>query len=101
MSDPRRPADGLKSDARPADKPGVSTQHSIVRDARSALVALVEATALTGCGTIHQPAGGAMSFESAPPVPPSASASEPGTLRSLPPLVESTQDARALERLAK
>jgi len=101
MSDPRRPADGLKSDARPADKPGVSTQHSIVRDATSALVALVAATALTGCATIHQPAGGAMSLESAPPMPRSASASEPGTLRSLPPLVESTQDARALERLAK
>jgi polysaccharide export outer membrane protein len=34
-------------------------------------------------------------------MPPSASANDPGTLRSLPPLVEATQDAQALERLAK
>jgi polysaccharide export outer membrane protein len=101
MSDPRPSADGLKSDARPADKPGVSTQHSIVRDARSAIVALVAVVGLAGCPTIHQPAGGSMSLKTAPPMPPSASANDPGTLRSLPPLVEATQDAQALERLAK
>jgi polysaccharide export outer membrane protein len=55
---------------------------------------------LGGCPTIHQPAGGAVSLKTAPPVPGPTTGGQPGTLRSLPPLVDSSQDARALERLA-
>jgi polysaccharide export outer membrane protein len=62
------------------------------------LVAVVAAGLLVGCATVHQPAGGAVSFESAPAMPPAAAA-EPGTVRSLPPLVTASHDPRALERL--
>jgi polysaccharide export outer membrane protein len=54
----------------------------------------------TGCPTIHQPAGGAMSTASAPPMPPPA-VTDPGTVKSLPPLVSITPDTRARERLEK
>jgi polysaccharide export outer membrane protein len=62
------------------------------------LVALAAAL-VAGCATVHQPAGGAVSFKSAPAMPPVASA-EPGTVRSLPPLVTAAHDTHALERLA-
>jgi len=55
---------------------------------------------LGGCPTLHQPAGGAISLKTAPPVPGPTTGGQPGTLRSLPPLVDSNQDTRALERLA-
>jgi polysaccharide export outer membrane protein len=50
--------------------------------------------------TLHQPAGGDFSLKSAPPMPPPTIA-EPGTVRSLPPLVTAAHDARALERLVQ
>ena len=54
---------------------------------------------LAGCVTVHQPAGGSVSFKSAPAIPPVDTGSEPGTLRILPPLVPPTQERQALERL--
>jgi polysaccharide export outer membrane protein len=65
----------------------------------STLGILLAAAALTGCPTLHQPAGGDVSLKSAPPVP-ATKIAEPGTVRSLPPLVTATRDARALDRLA-
>ena len=57
------------------------------------------AVGLAGCPTIHQPAGGAVSLKSAPPMPGPTTGGQPGTLRSLPPVATSNQDARSLERL--
>jgi polysaccharide export outer membrane protein len=56
--------------------------------------------ALTGCPTVHQPAGGSVSLGSKPAVPAPQTDGAPGTLLGLPPLVDPGQDAKALERLA-
>jgi len=77
-----------------ADKPGVRTLHSVCRGAFVAL-----AIGLIGCGTIHQPAGGAVSMQTAPPMPPPATGGQPGTLNTLPPMGDGQQDPKALERL--
>ena len=61
--------------------------------------AITMALGLGGCGTIHQPAGGEISLKAAPPVPAPSTGGQPGTLRTLPPLVDPNQDARSLERL--
>jgi polysaccharide export outer membrane protein len=77
----------------------VRTLHRVRRVAR-AVGAVGAALALAACSTIHQPAGGAMSLQAAPGMPPSPNG-DPGTLRTLPPLVGGTQDAQALERLTR
>ena len=64
------------------------------------LVAVAAAVLLAGCVTVHQPAGGAVSLKHAPAMPPVTTA-EPGTVRSLPPLVTAAHDTRALDRLSK
>ncbi len=74
-------------------------RRGISRGSASAAVALA-ALSLAGCMTLHQPAGGDFSLKSAPPMPPPTIA-EPGTVRSLPPLVTAAHDSRALERLAQ
>ena len=56
---------------------------------------------LAGCVTVHQPAGGAVSFERAPRMPPSQAGAQPGIGRVIPPPATSTQDAQALERLTR
>ena len=70
------------------------TLHSVCRGAFVAL-----AIGLIGCGTIHQPAGGAVSMQTAPPMPPPATGGQPGTLNTLPPMGDGQQDPKALERL--
>jgi polysaccharide export outer membrane protein len=59
----------------------------------------VLAIGLVGCGTIHQPAGGAVALQTAPPMPAPATGGQPGTLKTLPPMADGQQDPRALERL--
>ncbi len=54
---------------------------------------------LTGCMTIHQPAGGDPSLRHAPAAPEPQTGGEPGTLRALPPLVSAQQDEGALDLL--
>jgi polysaccharide export outer membrane protein len=63
-------------------------------------VVVAVAFLLGGCVTVHQPAGGAVSLKHAPPMPPVASP-EPGTVRSLPPLVTAAHDTHALDRLGQ
>ena len=80
--------------------PGVGSHGAVgkgVRGARAVLVLLL----LAGCATVHQPAGGAMSLKTAPPLPPSTVDGSPGTVHSLPPLVSPSQDAAALARLTR
>ncbi len=88
----------LKSDGPPADKPSVKTGPSCARRPRAVLL-LAVAAGLAGCPTVHQPAGGDISFKAAPAVPEPPTGGQPGTLRSLPPLASPAQDAQALARL--
>ena len=91
----------LKSRAKAADKAGVRIHRRREWcDSRPGLAAVAAAVLIAGCVTVHQPAGGAVSFEHAPAMPPVATA-EPGTVRSLPPLVTAAHDDRALERLSQ
>jgi polysaccharide export outer membrane protein len=81
-----------------ADKAGVKIHRRGVCGSTPGIVAI--AALLGGCVTVHQPAGGAVSLKGAPGMPP-ASTAEPGTVRSLPPLVTAAHDPRALDRLAQ
>jgi polysaccharide export outer membrane protein len=59
------------------------------------------AAGVAGCVTVHQPAGGSLSFEQAPKMPPAQTGAQPGIARVIPPPATSTQDVEALERLTK
>ena len=77
----------------------MKTQQTLVRRVASTLVGLALATGTVGCPTIHQPAGGAVSLQTAPPVPALDTGGQPGTLRALPPVATAGQDAQAIVRL--